>query len=409
LLYLALLLHDTGKSDHNGKHAASGAVISARVAKRLHLDPPATYTLRTVIENHLLMVELSQRRDMDDPAVIRQFARQMKSPELLDLLTIHSFADSLATSDKLWNGFKDSLLRELHSRTAPLLTGETEFVLAEAKQRHDLYRDVKNIVSTAISEEELNAHFAALAPRYFQIHSSEEIAADLELAHLFMHAQVLGDDETALAPVVAWRNDKHRGYTIVRVCTWDRAGLFSKIAGSLSASGLTILSAQIFTRTDEIALDEFFVVDAITGNLADETQHEKFETLLAKVLVKGDIDLADQIRRQKISRPLFQAYVGESLPTQIRLDNDVSETRTLIEIETEDRIGLLYVIAQTLAELQLDISAARIVTEKGAAIDSFYVHEIGGGKILSPERHRLIERRLRHAIHQLDVAVGAGR
>ena len=76
-------------------------------------------------------------------------------------------------------------------------------------------------------------------------------------------------------------------------------------------------------------------------------------------------------------------------------------------METEDRIGLLYAIAQTFAELQLDLSAARICTEKGAAIDNFYVHELGGGKIISLERRHAIERRLRHAIQQLDVLAGA--
>ena len=73
-----------------------------------------------------------------------------------------------------------------------------------------------------------------------------------------------------------------------------------------------------------------------------------------------------------------------------------------MEIEVEDRIGLLYVISQTMSELDLDISAAKISTEKGAAIDSFYVREIDGGKVLAPERHRAIERKLRHAIHELD-------
>ncbi len=126
------------------------------------------------------------------------------------------------------------------------------------------------------------------------------------------------------------------------------------------------------------------------------------------MLVNADTDLHARIVRQNLSRPLFQAYVGEHIPTQIQLDNDASESRTLIEVETEDRIGLLYAIAQTFTELQLDISAARICTEKGAAIDNFYVHEIGGGKILSLERQKAIERRLRHAISELDAAVIPG-
>lgn len=404
LLYLALLLHDTGKSDHTGKHATVGAKIATRVAKRLRLDATDTHSLCVVIEQHLTMANISQRRDMDDPAEIRHFARQMQQPEILNMLTLHTFADSLATSDKLWNGFKDSLLRELRNRTLPLLTGGTEFMRAEEKQREHLMQEVYRLLPEELGEEELHAHFATLPPRYFQIHSAEEILDDLELAHEFIRAQVLADDETALTPAVRWLNVPDSGYTQVKVSTWDRGGLFAKIAGSLSATGLTILSAQVFTRSDALALDTFFVADAKTGSLADNEQREKFETLLGKVLVKPDTDLHALIARQNISRPLFQAYVGEHIPTQIHLDNDASETRTLIEVETEDRIGLLYAIAQTFTELQLDLSAARICTEKGAAIDNFYVHELGGGKILSSERQSAIERRLRHAIHQLDIA-----
>jgi [protein-PII] uridylyltransferase len=350
------------------------------------------------------MANISQRRDMDDPAEIRKFARQMQSLEMLNLLTLHTVADSLATSDKLWNGFKDTLLRELHSRTVPLLAGETEFVRAEEKQREQMMQDVYRRLPKGINDEELHAHFNTLPPRYFQIHTADEILTDLALAHRFMHAQVRGSDDDALAPQVYWHNEPDRGCAEVKVCTWDRAGLFSKIAGSLSATGLTILSAQIFTRSDAMVLDSFSVADAVTGNLPEPAQREKFERLLARLLIKGDVDLHALIAHQKISRPLFQAYVGENLPTQIRLDNDTSETRTIIEIETEDRLGLLYVIAQTLAELELDITTARICTEKGAAIDNLYIHEIGGEKILSPERQKAIERRLRHAIHQLDAA-----
>jgi [protein-PII] uridylyltransferase len=83
------------------------------------------------------------------------------------------------------------------------------------------------------------------------------------------------------------------------------------------------------------------------------------------------------------------------MPTQISFDNEISETRTLIEIETEDRLGLLYTISQTFAELAVDIAGARIVTERGAAIDSFYVRELDGGKIESPARRILIENKLR--------------
>lgn len=116
------------------------------------------------------------------------------------------------------------------------------------------------------------------------------------------------------------------------------------------------------------------------------------------------MDLPGLIARQITSRPVYQAYAGERIPTEIQFDNEVSETRTLIEIESEDQLGLLYAIAQTFTELAVDIAGARIVTERGAAIDSFYVRELGGGKIISAERQKLIETRLREAIKRLDAA-----
>jgi [protein-PII] uridylyltransferase len=401
LLYLALLLHDTGKPQGHGNHSEVSAGLALRVARRLRLDGSATHLLRVLIENHLVMASVSQRRDLDDPLVIRNFAAQVQTPETLSLLTLLTFADAQATSDKLWNGFKEALLWSFHNKTMPLLAGGTEFLRAEEKQRELLMEEVDRLMDGHLGKEELRAHFAALPPRYFQIHSAKEIQDDLLLTHRFMRLQV-AEAESPLAAVVNWHNEPDRGYNAVKVCTWDRAGLFSKIAGSFSAAGLNILSAQIFTRADGVALDTFFVTDARTGNLVDREQRDEFEKLLNKVLAGEAVDFHALIARRKITRPLYQAYTGERIPTQIRFDNEASETRTLIEIETEDRVGLLYAISQSFTEVALDISAAKICTEKGAAIDSFYVRELDGGKILAPERQTTIDRKLRQAIQSLE-------
>jgi [protein-PII] uridylyltransferase len=405
LLYLALLLHDVGKAQPHGKgkHAEASAEMAMRAAKRLHLDASAAHTLRVVIENHLLMASTSQRRDLDDATVIKIFARQIQTPENLNLLTLLTFADSQGTSDKLWNGFKDSLLWQLHSRATSLLTGGTEFLRASEEQREKLLQQVRGLASEPVGDDELHAHFNTLQPRYFEIHTALEILDDLELAHRFMRRLVFETDR-ALVPVTAWLDEPDRGYNLVKICTWDRAGLFGKIAGSLSAAGMNILGAQIFTRTDGIALDDFFVNDSRTGNLATREQHDKFAALLEKVLTGEDVDLRALIVRQITNRPVYQAYAGERMATEIHFDNEASETRTLIEIETEDRLGLLYVISQTFAELAVDIAGARIVTERGAAIDSFFVRELDGGKIESPARRLLIEDKLRQAISHLEAA-----
>jgi [protein-PII] uridylyltransferase len=400
LLYLALILHDVGKADGHGKHADVSSQLAERVAKRMGLDGASTHNLRLVIENHLLMASISQRRDMEDPMVIRSFANEMQNSEAVMMLTLHTFVDSLATSDKLWNEFKDSLLWTLHNKTMQLFAGGTEFIRAEEVQRELLAEEIVRSLPGRISEEELHAHFGTLPGRYFQIHTAPEIMRDLSLTHRFMHLQI-SENENALQPVVDWHNEPDRGYTVAKICTWDRAGLFSNIAGSFSAAGLNILTAQIFTRSDAIVLDTFYVTDAKTGALANRDEKEKFEVLLNKVLTGEEVDFRALIAKQKVNRPLYQSYEGDQMPTQIHFDNGTSETRTAIEVETEDRIGLLYTISQSLAELELNISAAKIVTEKGAAIDTFYVSEPGGGKILDLGRQSFIERKIRNAIDNL--------
>ena len=401
VLYLALLLHDAGKAEHTGRHSEVGGQLALRVAKRLELDGATTHALRLLIENHLLMAATSQRRDLEDEAVIRQFAAQVQSPENLRMLTLHTFADSMGTSNQLWNGFKDMLLLTLYRKAFDVLVGGTTFQRAEKRERELLEEEIARTIPRTFGEDELHAHFQHLPPRYFQLHGAREIVADLALAHRFMHHQ-LTEEERALEPVISWHNEPDRGYTRLKICTWDRLGLFSKIAGSLSAAGINILSSQSFTRSDGIALDSFFVTDAHGGILVTREERERFEEILLKVLTEETADLPALIAKQRTARPLYQSHEGERIPTRIHMDNESSATRTIIEVETEDRIGLLYTISQVFTELELDIAVAKILTEKGAAVDTFYVTDILGKKIEDPATLKLIERRLHESIGAIE-------
>ena len=405
LLYLALLLHDVGKAAQHeqGKHAEVGATLAMRAARRLQLDESGQDIVWFLVENHLLLASISQRRDLDDATVIRTFARQVGTPEKLNLLALLTFADSQGTSDQLWSGFKDSLLWQLHTRAMTLLTGGTEFRRASEKAREQIRDLVRELSTKRIDDEELNAHFNLLPARYFEIHTPTQILDDVELVHRFMHRLIL-ESHRELAPVTAWIDERNRGYSLVKVCTWDRGGLFSKIGGALSAAGLNILGAQIFTRKDGIAIDTFFVNDGRTGNIAAREQREKFTDLLESVLTGKTVDLPGLIARQTAQASGYSAYLGERIVTKVRLDNEVSDERTLIEIEAEDRLGLLFTITQKLAELKLDIATARISTERGAAIDSFYVSYDTGGKINDPKQQERTCSRLKAAIDQMENA-----
>ena len=402
ILYLALLLHDAGKANRiQRKHTDLSTLLAQRVAKRLALDDQATQTLDLLIEHHLTMTQISQRRDLDDPAVARHLADAIKTPENLGLLLLHTFADTQGTSADLWNDFKESLLWTLYQCTLKAMLGGTEYVQAEAKQRESLALEVRRQLPRSLSEEELQAHFSSLPARYFRIHSAGEIVNHLTMVHRFLQLQ-FNEENRELEPVITWQHKPDRGYTAVTICTWDRGGLFSKIAGSLTAAGLNILNAQVFSRTDRIIIDTLFVAEAWQGKLPQREEREKFEQLL-KTALTGHLEVDALIARQRKGRPAPAYLEGERLPTRIHFDNQGSDMRTIIDVETEDRIGLLHGLAHALSELRLDISLAKICTEKGAAIDSFYVSELTGAKVTAAERLTTIERKLRAAIASLDA------
>jgi len=398
LLYLALLLHDSGKAFHTGRHALVGVQQALRVARRLGLDGAQTHTLSLLIEHHLAMAQISQRRDLDDEAVIRNFARQIQTEQNLSMLTLHTLADSMATSDQLWNGFKDAALGRLYRKALALLSGATEFRLAENRQRELLIEQVQRLAPPTFDPAEVLAHFQNLPPRYWQVNDAREILRDVTQVHRFIHLQLTPGDENALAPIVSWQNEPDRGYSTATVCTWDRDRLFSNITGCLTAAGFNILGAEILTRTDGIIIDTFYVTDAKTGLLANREEREKFEGLAHKVLTDVPVDLPALIARTKAAPSIYKSIEGERIPTVIEVDNDSSDTRTIIDLEAEDRVGLLYDVSRALADLELDLSLAKILTEKGAAVDSFYATEQDGGKILDSERIKAVKTKLRQAV-----------
>ena len=392
ILYIALLLHDAGKALDSGRHEVVGGRLAQAVSRRLKLDAAAADTFRRTIELHLLMVQVSQRRDLDDPSVIAAFAREVGTPENLAILTLHTFADSTGTSDTLWTGFKDALLWTLHHRAMAVLKGEPEFVQARQAALERLREDVRAALPRTFAPDEIDAHFGGLPPRYFQIHGVRDIARDLTLAHQFMHLQ-LTQDERSLEPVVAWQDDPDRGYSAVHVCTWDRAGLFTKIAGSLTAAGLNIFGAQVFTRSDGIVLDTFYVAETVTGALPGPEPRARLEKVLLQVLT-GRADLARLVAHAPRAVALHHLE-GDRIPPRIRVSNDVSDQATVVDLEAEDRTGLLHAISRTLYELGASILFARILTEKGAALDTFYVTDVHGSKITDPQRLLAIDAALR--------------
>lgn len=395
LLYLALLLHDTGKGEGHD-HAEKGALIAAAEARRLGLSAAETARVVFLVRQHLSMVILSQKRDLDDPEVIRSFAELVGDTENLRMLTLHTLADSLGTSDSLWNTYKDQLLRMLYTRTLQYLTGVA--APSGAARRHALWESLRQTPSAGLASDEIEAHFNGLPDNYFSHLTRDELLADLEVVHEFLALQVLGR-ATALAPAIQTRDQPERGCTVVRVCTWDHSGLFARLAGALSAAGLGIHSAEIYTRSDHLVLDRFYVAPLGFAAPAPAPAVEKFRALACQAL-SGEISLPELLRlggrqHEPRARP-------ESITPRITFDNQASAKSTILEVQAEDRLGFLAALAAALAELGVDISLAKINTTHGVADDAFYVTDADGRQILVPERQAQIRTRLLETLAALD-------
>jgi [protein-PII] uridylyltransferase len=383
-IYLCLLLHDSGKAIPDKKHEEVGSKLMQKVGRRFRLPKEMIERLSRVVELHLLMAVVSQRRDLDDPDVIEEVARTVQSRRVLKLLTIHTFCDSLGTSSSLWTEFKDMLLWQLYHATYKVLEGDTQFLRLEEDELQRRIRKIRRIAAPLIPAAEVKAHIQNLPERYFTSNTAEEVFQDLELVHRFLELQ-FSDSENPLTPILQWELKESRAYALVKVCTWNRKGFFAKLAGAIAVNGLTILSAQIYSRFDGIIIDTIVVVDATTGRIPDSKKRRQFDQLLEDSLT-GSVNFNTLLARKGKKRSTIEIALEEVIESSVRINNRLSELYNVIEVVTPDEPGLLYHISQKLSDLNLDIWLAKISTERGAAIDTFYVAEVEGEKITDPEK-----------------------
>jgi [protein-PII] uridylyltransferase len=374
--------------------------MAHQVCHRLHLGADETAELLFLVRDHLKLSLLSQRRDIDDQATIDAAARIVKNEAYLDALMLLTFADAAGTSLKTWSGWKEALLWELYHRTKQTLAGQERAQNILSRRIEQLYKDVNARLKDQLPLEEVYSHFELMSASYYIDTSADEIEGHLRLIHRFLTRQLeVEQPEDALVPVVDWQPIPARGHTRVSICTWDRLGLFSKICGAFASAELNILSAHIYTRGDHVILDTFEVCDKHLAAVSDARITQAAEQMLERTLTnKEEIDFRAVLDRVRATRGEIPRIREVTIPTTIVLDNDTSQSRTIVEIQTEDRIGLLYTITHALAELNLDISFAKIFTEKGAAINSFYVQDQLGQKVTDPDRLDQIQDKLQSAI-----------
>jgi [protein-PII] uridylyltransferase len=368
-LYLGMFLHDFGKG-RGGRHVALGTRIASRIVERLALDPTTAADAVFLVNMHLEMSQVSQQRDLSEASLITSFAGRVGSLEHLDLLLLLTYADHCAVAPGIWNEWKATLLFELYRRTRGRLAGSAEeegFSDAARARAVELLR-------SEFAAPEVERHFGMLPERYLRATD-----ADLMARHFRLIA-ARGDVPVALD----WRDLADGHCTELTVTAEDRPGFFAKVAGTLTANGINILAVDLFSREDGVVLDTFRLSEHSGHRPVKTVRRSKVAADLAEA-VAGRLDVEGAVERwlarnpQKVQRHWGRAARGPS----VRFDSEASATATVVDVRAQDRPGLAFTIADTLARLGLNITFAKIATDRALALDVFYVTD--GGFKLPPE------------------------
>jgi [protein-PII] uridylyltransferase len=384
LLLWAALLHDIGKGQPGGNHSGKGALMARKILGRVGYTEAQIDTVAFLVKEHLFLMKTATRRDINDEATALMCARRIKDVDRLEMLYLLTVADAAATGPKAWNSWTLLLLRDLALKTLKILE-KGELASREALQSVETKKEA--LIKSAQPREERRRTaelLPVLSPRYMLNCTVEEIKR-----HMALHTQ-LGKDRFAWQVTTGDIPDNRT----VTICAKDAPGLFSKMAGAFTLCGFDILDAQAFTWRNNVVLD-IFEIKVPSDYDREEARWKKAHKILSEAL-SGELSLHEEIfkwmdaYRQKKSQP-------KTRPHRVSIDNDLSDFLTVLEVHTYDFPGLLFLITDTLFRCKLDVWVAKIATKADQVVDVFYVRDVDGQKIDTPD----LEEKLRTAILEI--------
>ncbi len=367
VLYLALFLHDIAKG-RTEDHSRAGMAVARKLCPRFGLDAARTEEVAWLIEQHLVMSDTAQRRDLSDRRTIETFARLVGTTDRLAMLLVLTICDIRAVGPGVWNGWKAELLRTLYWETEHLLGNEDPAIARE--RRLALARDELRKALPKWSEHDFAAYAARhQAPYWLKV----------DLPHKIRHANILNMSEVEMpGPVVDYVTEMSRGITELTVIAPDHPRLLATIAGACAAAAADIVDAQVFTTTDGLALDMIYVTRALEHD-EDELRRAGRIAMAIERALTGEVRIADIVAAKRSA----DRQTGDVFDVQpeIKIDNSLSSRFTVIEVAGLDRRGLLFNLTNILSQLDLNIGSAHIATFGEKAADVFYVTDFSGAKI----------------------------
>ncbi|SDN90123.1 UTP--GlnB (protein PII) uridylyltransferase, GlnD [Desulfonauticus submarinus] len=369
----AALFHDIGKIGPN--HSLIGAQLAKKILTKLNLENNIIDIVCFLIENHLLLVKTATRQDLEDESVIVNLASKIESSKKLGLLTLLSYADAKATGPKAWNPWVESLLREVFFKVKKVLE---QGVLAEPHLVHRLAstRDkLRELGKKRFSLDFLESTLDSLPARYLLHHLPQEIYKHIEL--------IFEKKDKQKRIVFQAKPDKKTNLWEIIIVGDDFRGVFMKIVGVLTMSGLNIFSADLNSLKNGLFIDIFRVSNPPDPLFVDEFW-EKVESRL-------DFVFSNKLDVDKEMSSMHEFFTKNDIEIKVSVDNNKSDFYTVIEVIADDKPGFLYKIAKTLLNLDLDVLFARVATYKDKVVDVFYVLDKEKEKIVDPLKIEEIE------------------
>jgi [protein-PII] uridylyltransferase len=377
---LGALLHDIGKNGE-GDHVAVGTDVARLTLEQMGVAGPTADLARFLVAEHLLLSDTATRRDLEDEELVHGLAATIGDPSRLAALSTLTIADAMATGPLAWTPWRAALVRELAAKVGRVLErGDVEPGTAER-----LSRRADEIRAALDGEDPAEVdRFLMRMPRgYVMTVPPERVAA-----HFGLVARPMGAQEVR---TVASEGSRPGAYELA-VAAADRAGLLSMIAGALTLAGLSILTAQVFTTEDGVAIDVFEVEGAFEADVGEDRWRDVRGTL--RRAIEGRLSLDHRVHAKRAHYP----HPRQDVPVRVTVDNDASDFFTVVEVGAPDRLGLLFDVTRALAELQLDVHLAKVATYGVRVVDAFYVRDALGRRVDDPNQVAEIEQALRASI-----------
>jgi [protein-PII] uridylyltransferase len=384
VLFVAVFLHDIAKG-RGGDHSVLGEKVAKKLCPRLGMSAAETETVGWLVRWHLAMSATAFKRDLADPKTIADFVGHVQSPERLRLLLILTVADIRAVGPNVWNGWKGQLLRDLYYRAEDAMSGSMIGHASRERVEHARERLAERLGDWP--EEELSAHIKRFYDGYW---------LGLDLDTQAWHAEIMRRaGKGARGMEIEARSDSFKAMTEITVFAPDHPGLFARIAGAMAVSGVNIVDARIFTTHDGMAVDSFIVQDTKDSPLDEPGRLERLEQAIRQTL-SGEMRPRRVIAEKKPN--YAQRTQVFTVEPAVFIDNNASNTWTVIEVNGRDRLGFVHDVAWALYDLSLNLGRARIATYGERAVDVFYVRDMFGLKIDSKTKQARIRSRLTEAI-----------